>query len=358
MFSVLIEPMFGSLEELAAERRALDAREAAWLAKVAAYERSDDRRAEGFANAACALRHACRMNRMSTPDRALCVRGLIMPLSDSSVGDAMDERERAGVLANLARWDEAAPLHAQSDLYDLDGFRRGRDDIRPFELHEIGPIEGRELIHLQCHLGTDTLSWARHGAKVAGLDFSKNAIRIATELAADCRIDAEFWCADVYDAATAVQGRRFDIVYTGIGALGWLPDLSAWARVVADLLRPGGILYLVEIHPVVVGVVQDGRTITQDIFRAEFIEWDKTRGTYAAPEANFEHTRSFERVHSLSEVVTAILDAELTLELLHEQSYTNAPWPWTHRGDDGYHYLPDGWPRFPLTYSLRARLSD
>ena len=90
----------------------------------------------------------------------------------------MDERDRAGVLANLARWDEAASLHADSDLYDLAGFRAGRDDIRPFELDEIGPVEGRELLHLQCHLGTDTLSWARHGARVAGLDFSQNAITL------------------------------------------------------------------------------------------------------------------------------------------------------------------------------------
>ena len=263
-----------------------------------------------------------------------------------------------GRLANLARWDEAAPLHARSALYDLEGFRAGRDDIRPFEHDELGAVEGRELLHLQCHLGTDTLSWARHGARVSGLDFSPNAIEVAKTLASDCGIDATFWCADVYDAVNAVGGRKFDIVYTGIGALGWLPDLDSWAQVVAGLLRPGGVLYLVEIHPLVIGMVHDGRTLTQDIFEADFTAWHEKRGTYAVPDAVLQHTTSYERAHALSDVITAVLDASLTLELFHEQSYTNAPWPWTKRGDDGYYRLPDGWKRFPLTYSLRARRSD
>ena len=202
----------------------------------------------------------------------------------------MDERERAGLLANQARWDESVPWHAESDLYDLAGFRAGRDDIRPFEHEEIGDVQGQELLHLQCHLGTDTLSWARHGARVAGLDFSPNAIEVATALAADCAIDARFWCADVYDAADAVDGRRFDIVSTGIGALGWLPDLSTWAREVASLLRPGGVLYLVEIHPIVIGLLGDGLTMTNDILDAAYIEWDEKGGTYAAPDAIFENS--------------------------------------------------------------------
>jgi SAM-dependent methyltransferase len=266
-----------------------------------------------------------------------------------------DPKHLVGRLANLARWDEAAPLHAQSVLYDLNGFRAGRDDIRPFEHDELGPVADRELLHLQCHLGTDTLSWARHGARVSGLDFSPNAIQIARNLAAECSIDAEFWCADVYDAVDAVNGRTFDIVYTGIGALGWLPDLGSWAQVVANLLRHNGVLYLVEIHPIVVGMVHDGRTLDLDTFEADFVRWDKQGGTYAAPDAVLQHDTSYERVHALSEVITAVLDAGLTLELFREQSYTNVPWPWTERGDDGYYRLPQGWPRFPLTYSLRAR---
>lgn len=267
----------------------------------------------------------------------------------------MDDRGGTGRAANLARWDEAAPLHAASPLYDLEGFRAGRDDIRPFEVAELGPVVDLDLVHLQCHLGTDTLSWARHGARVVGLDFSPRAIGIARALATECGLAAEFVCADVYDAPGVLGQRRFDIVYTGIGALGWLPDLGPWAQVVAELLRPGGVLYLVEIHPIVIGVVDDGRTISQDILDAQYVGYEEPGGTYAAPDATFANTVSYERAHALSEVVTAVLDAGLGLELFHEQSYTNAPWPWAERGADGFYRLPQGWPKYPLTYSLRAR---
>lgn len=245
--------------------------------------------------------------------------------------------------------------HVGSELYDLAGFRAGRDDIRPFERDELGDVGGLDLLHLQCHIGTDTLSWARHGARVVGLDFSPAAIGAARQLAADCGLDGEFVCADVYDAAEVLAGRDFDIVYTGIGALGWLPELEQWADVVAALLRPGGVLYLVEIHPIVAGVVGDGRTIRQDIFEAAYTSWDEEGGTYAAPDATLANTLSYERVHSLSEVVGAVLRSGLDLELLHEQSFTNAPWPWMVEGDDGYYRPPQHWPKYPLTYSLRAR---
>jgi SAM-dependent methyltransferase len=159
----------------------------------------------------------------------------------------------------------------------------------------------------------------------------------------------------VYDACEALDARSFDIVYTGIGALGWLPELEEWARVVSGLLRPGGALYLVEIHPIVLGVLGDGRTLRQDIFEAQCVRWDEKGGTYAAPDAKFVNTTTFERVHALSEVTRAILSAGLSIELFHEQSYTNAPWPWTVKDEDGFYRLPSGWPKYPLTFSLLAR---
>jgi SAM-dependent methyltransferase len=259
--------------------------------------------------------------------------------------------------ANLARWDEAAPLHAASTLYDLNGFRAGRRDIRPFELDELGDVTGLDLVHLQCHIGTDTLSWARHGARVVGLDFSPEAVSTARRLARECGLEAEFVCANVYDAVEALEGRRFDIVYTGIGALNWLPDLDHWAHVAAHLVRPGGVLYLVEIHPMVSAVMVDGRTLCQDVFDAAYTRCEDVEGTYAVPDAEMANAVAYERVHSLGDVVSSILDTGLDLELLHEQGYTNAPWPWCVKGEDGWYRLPEGWPKFPLTYSLRARRS-
>ncbi|MGD0311920.1 MAG: class I SAM-dependent methyltransferase [Acidimicrobiales bacterium] len=258
---------------------------------------------------------------------------------------------------NLAWWQEAAPLHAASDFYGLDALRSGSDFMRPFELAELGDVSGRDLVHLQCHIGTDTLSWARRGARVVGLDFSANALEVARGLAAGCGVDVEFVRADVHEAPVALNHRRFDVVYTGVGALNWLPDLDAWARVVHDLLRPDGVLYLSEIHPLVLGLSEDGRTLVHDILAAAYGERSEPRGTYAVPDAELSNQTTFERAHAVSEVLTAVLDCGLTVELVREHSYTNAPWPWLVRGDDRMFRLPDGWPRYPLAYSLRARKS-
>ncbi len=265
-----------------------------------------------------------------------------------------DERARAAG-ANLGWWQEAASLHADSQLYDLEAVRAGADRMRPFEVTELGDVSGRHLVHLQCHIGTDTLSWARRGARVVGLDFSSNAVEVATRLANECGLSARFVCADVYDAPAALGYGRFDIVYTGVGALNWLSDLRAWARVVDELLCPGGILYLAEIHPLAFALSEDGRTLVHDMVESEYQPSNGVSGTYAVPDADMANTVTFEKNHAIGEVVSAVLDAGLTVELLREHSYTNAPWPWAVRGEDGFFRLPPGWPRYPLAYSLRAR---
>lgn len=145
--------------------------------------------------------------------------------------------------ANRAMWDERVPIHYGSDFYDLDSFRAGKDALRAFELAEVGDVTGRSLLHLQCHIGLDTLSWARHGAaQVVGLDFSEPAVETARSLAQEIGLPpdrAAFVAADVYDAAEAVPDSSYDIVYTGIGALNWLPDIDRWAETAASLVAPG-----------------------------------------------------------------------------------------------------------------------
>jgi SAM-dependent methyltransferase len=159
-------------------------------------------------------------------------------------GDGVDWRA-----LNRANWDSRVPVHLASSFYDLAGFRAGACTLRPFEVSEVGSVVGRRLVHLQCHIGLDTLSWARRGALVSGLDFSVPAIEAASALAASLGLPATFVVADVYDAVDAFGGQKFDIVYTGIGALVWLPDVPDWSRVVAGLLAPGGFVYLAEGHP-------------------------------------------------------------------------------------------------------------
>ena len=266
------------------------------------------------------------------------------------MGSGVDDRA-----ANLAWWQEAAILHADSQFYDLAGFRSGRDPMRPFEVEELGDVAGLELLHLQCHVGTDTLAWARRGATVVGLDFSSNAIDVATRLAHDCDLDAEFVRADVYDAAAALGDRHFDIVYTGVGALNWLPDLGGWAEVVADLLRPGGALYISEIHPMVFGMADDGRTLARSILDGDYEALDNPGGTYAVPNAELAGTVTYERIYAISEVFTAVRRAGLDVELLREHTYTNAPWPWAVRGDDGFYRVSVDAPAYPLAYTLLAR---
>jgi 2-polyprenyl-3-methyl-5-hydroxy-6-metoxy-1,4-benzoquinol methylase len=261
--------------------------------------------------------------------------------------------------ANRALWNEMAALHPASGLYDVAGVVAGRDDLRPWEDAELGPVDGLDLVHLQCHIGTDTVGWARRGARVVGVDFSATAVAAARRLSLACGLDIEWVVSDVDDAADALEHRTFDVVYTGIGALDWLPDLDRWARVVQSLLRPNGVLYLVELHPMWVALVEDGQTICQPAIHTTMTRWaDDDRRSYADADTPLEHKVSFERLSSISDVISAVLAAGLVVELFHEFDTTPAPTPWLQLHDDRlYHFPPDGIP-FPLTYSLRARRPD
>ncbi|GHC71793.1 type 12 methyltransferase [Nocardiopsis terrae] len=261
--------------------------------------------------------------------------------------------------ANRALWDERVPLHVASDFYDLDGFRAGGEALRDFERTEVGDVTGKSLLHLQCHIGLDTLSWARHGAsRVVGLDFSGPAVAAARGLAAEIGLSperADFVEADVYDAPSAVPEGSYDIVYTGTGALCWLPDIDLWARTAASLVAPGGFLYLAEFHPFT-DVLDDGTgtRVVRDYF-ARDARVEQASGTYADPGAETEHNRSVDWQHPIGEVVSALAAAGLRLEFLHEHDVSLFPrFDSFERSEDGYHRFPPSHPRIPLMYSLRA----
>lgn len=248
-----------------------------------------------------------------------------------------------------------AVAHADSAFYDLAGLVAGRDDLRPWEPVELGSVQGLDLIHLQCHLGTDTIGWARLGARCTGLDFSAKALRTAQMLGRWAGIGMDWVHADVYDAVAAVQGRTFDVVYTGVGAINWLPNLDRWALVVAELLRPGGVFYIYEVHPMWVASSDDGLRLDDDLIGGSFDRYDDGQGTYAAPDAILEHTASYERVHSMSEIISAVLGAGLVLEHFREFDVTPVPTAYLEQGRDRLHRFPDGARRFPVSFSLRAR---
>ncbi|MEV0577563.1 MULTISPECIES: class I SAM-dependent methyltransferase [unclassified Streptomyces] len=261
--------------------------------------------------------------------------------------------------ANRAMWDERVPIHAESDFYDLDAFRAGKEALRPFELAEVGDVTGRTLLHLQCHIGVDTLSWARHGAaQVVGLDFSEPAVETARSLARDLGLGpdrAAFVAADVHDAAEAVPDSSYDIVYTGIGALNWLPDMDRWAETAASLVAPGGFLYLAEFHPFT-DCLDDatGSRIVHDYFSRD--AWvDETPGTYADFDAPTVHNRSVEWQHPVGSVVSALCAAGLRIEFLHEHDASLfARFPVLEHQSDGFFRFPAERPRIPLMYSIKA----
>jgi SAM-dependent methyltransferase len=253
---------------------------------------------------------------------------------------------------NRANWDDRVPIHVGSEYYDVAAFRSGRATLRPFELAEVGDVAGKTLAHLQCHFGLDTLSWARLGAEVTGLDFSEPAIEAARALAAETGLPARFVAADVY-RAPEVLGETYDIVYTGLGSLRWLPDLERWARTVAALLRPGGLLYLSELHPLA-DVLDDerGERIVHDYFGDEPIVYDEPF-SYTGPE-RLAHGARVEWHHGLGAVVTALAGAGLRLSFLHEHDHTIYRRFAEMKVERDVYRLPEGQPRVPLMYSLAA----
>lgn len=262
---------------------------------------------------------------------------------------------------NRAWWDERAPAHAVSSDYAV---RRLVDDpaalspVVQFDLPRLGDIVGLRGVHLQCHIGTDTLSLARRGAKMAGLDFSPAAVAIAREVAAEAGMDIDYVESDVYGAVEVLGAERFDLVYTGVGALIWLPDIDRWANVVAALLRPGGRLFLRDGHPVLWAVDEeqlDAITLRYSYFEHAEPQCFDGSGTYVDTDAEFVTTQTREWNHGLGEIVTALLNAGLRLTMLVE--HDSVPWdalPGRMHSADGEWYLTEHPERLPLSYTLQA----
>jgi SAM-dependent methyltransferase len=260
--------------------------------------------------------------------------------------------------SNRELWDEWADLHVGTDFYDVEGFRRGDIRIRDFEIREVGDVAGRDLLHLQCHFGLDTLSWARLGARVTGADFSARAIAQARQLAEEVGIEATFVHSDLYSLPGELDG-DFDIVYTSRGVIPWLPDLRRWAEVIAHFLRPGGIFYIAEGHPVMwVFDDDDGQTE----LRVRYVYFEKPEplrfpvvGSYADPSARVKKEVEYAWAHSLGDVVTSLAEAGLRIDFLHEHPFVEWPVPFAEEREPGFWYLreeQDG--EVPLSFSLKA----
>lgn len=259
--------------------------------------------------------------------------------------------------ANRATWDAWTAINAASAHYDVAGFRAGKLSLRRLERDELGAVAGRSLLHLQCHFGLDTLSWARLGAAVAGVDFSPRAIALARSLAAETRLDARFLCADLYDLPAALD-ERFDRVFTSYGVLMWLRDLPRWAAIVARFLKPGGTFHLVETHPCTYAF--DNERAGPDFrVRWPYAHADgpvavETHGTYSDPSAAF-HSVEYSWGFGLGEVIDAVLRAGLRLDWVHEFPFSDSRrFPDLVQGADGLWRWPDPGNTLPLLFSLKA----
>jgi SAM-dependent methyltransferase len=278
----------------------------------------------------------------------------------------MPETDDTWCRANRANWDERVAVHLAAPVYDLTGLRAGDARLNAIEEAELGAVAGRRVLHLQCHFGRDSLILAQRGAVVTGLDFSAPAIARARDLAAELGLAdrARFVESDLHAAREAVpEPAAFDLVYVTWGAINWLPDIRLWAEIVAWFLKPGGALYLVEGHPA--ALVLDDQGPRHDAmpgwyvpyFQREPVIEDDPRD-YADPSARLANARTYTWLHPLGAIVTALLDAGLTLRFLHE--HDAVPWPMFElltRGDDGLWRWPDR-PWLPLSFSLRAERLD
>jgi 2-polyprenyl-3-methyl-5-hydroxy-6-metoxy-1,4-benzoquinol methylase len=264
--------------------------------------------------------------------------------------------DREAMELNRLHWDEAVGLHVASDFYDVAGFKAGKTTLMRDALAEVGDVRGKTLLHLQCHFGMDTLSWARAGASVTGVDFSPEAIKTARGLAQELGIEATFVESNVYDLPANLSG-QFDVVFTSLGVLCWLPDVPEWARIAASYVRPGGVFYIMDGHPLFHSLDDEASAgelrLRYPYFPGPPITWDDDNGTYATA-AKLQHHRTVEYQHSLGEIVTSLIDAGLQIEFLHEFDYSSyAALPNMTRGNDGKYRLPVE-SVLPFLFSIRA----
>jgi SAM-dependent methyltransferase len=266
------------------------------------------------------------------------------------MNDAMD--------GNRRNWDERVPIHAASRFCDVDEFKAGRSTLMSIELDEMDDVRGKSLLHLQCHFGMETMSWARMGADVTGVDFSEAAIDFARSLSDELDIPARFVASNVYDLSEALdEAVQFDVVYTSYGVLVWLPDIPRWARVVAHFLNPGGTFYIIEDHPVrnIFGQENDGGlSVRQPYFRygePQVSEPDE-QGIYTYTPLE---TTAHEWSHSMGEIASSLAWAGLTIEFLHEFPFSGwRAFPQMLQGEDGWWRLPEHNDSVPQLFSIKV----
>jgi SAM-dependent methyltransferase len=264
----------------------------------------------------------------------------------------MDEYVRT----NRELWDKLAKIHYDSEFYDVEEFLKGKQTLDPIEIEELPDVSGKTLLHLMCHFGMDTLSLARLGARVTGVDFSSEAINLAQALAKTVGIEATFVCSDVYDTPKHVK-EKYDVVFTSGGVLTWLPDLKRWARVISTLLKPGGLFYIREFHPFA-SIFDDeditGLSVKYPYFQGKSPLMFESEGSYAS-DAKTGMMKAYEWHHPISTIINVLIEEGLRVEYLHEFPFGSyKALPFMEEAEKGRWIVPSFSESIPLMFSLMA----
>ncbi|MGO3182290.1 MAG: class I SAM-dependent methyltransferase [Aequorivita sp.] len=253
---------------------------------------------------------------------------------------------------NKETWNAKVAIHAESEFYDLANFKKGKSSLNQYELEALEDISGKSLLHLQCHFGQDTLCFSRIGAKCTGIDISDEGIKLAKQLNAELKLDANFVSCNVLDTSEYVS-EKFDIVFTSYGAIGWLPDLKPWAKMISERLKPGGFFYIVEFHPI---AWMFDYTVLPPIMKYGYQQkdaiYEEYEGTYANPNSKML-SKEYGWNHSLGEVITSLSNAGLHIEYLKE--HDASPYyifPGLVKNDVGMFELTDK--TYPLVFEIKA----
>ncbi|PWI47395.1 SAM-dependent methyltransferase [Candidatus Heimdallarchaeota archaeon B3_Heim] len=260
--------------------------------------------------------------------------------------------------ANRKRWNELADVHFKSEYYNVEKFREGGVSISGLEVKEVGDVNGKNLLHLQCHFGKDSLSWARLGAQVTGVDFSGKAIELATQLSKEVGINATFIQSEIENLdQSELPANSFDIVFTSHGAIYWLPELKKWAQQIVYYLKPGGFFYIAEGHPMAMifdDENEDDFKVLYPYFHlAEPLEFDYDE-SYASGDVKIKNTKEYGWVHDLGYIVNNLIDAGLRIDFINEYPFVSwKMFPFLEERE-GWWYLPEKYQKIPLTFTLKA----
>ncbi|MEL6672464.1 MAG: class I SAM-dependent methyltransferase [Bacteroidota bacterium] len=258
-------------------------------------------------------------------------------------------------LQNQQLWDARAAVHLGSDFYDVAGFKQGKTTLRHIELAELGEVRGLKILHLQCHFGLDTLSLARMGAEVTGVDLSGQAIAQARELAAELSLEARFLQSNVYELPQVLD-EQFDMVFTSWGVLAWLPDLKPWASLIARYLRPGGKFYMAEFHPLLNMFEEDWSTIAYPYFNQGVLTFESEE-SYTDQSATPGHTEHVWH-HPLADIFSSLLGEGMHLNFFHEFPYSPYPCFSDMKEIGPEQYVTERYgPNLPYAFSLEMQLS-